>query len=64
MPLSCDWPVPDQFDMDLTNQPMVNSRYVLAVADPIDALFDQTHTHHSFTVVIELGCNSLVAAKN
>jgi hypothetical protein len=36
IPLGCDWPVPDQFDMDLTNQPMVNSRYVVVVPSQFD----------------------------
>ena len=51
------------FQVDLVQireiNPMVNRRYV-AVADPVVASLDQTHTHHSFTIVIESCCYTLI----
>jgi hypothetical protein len=53
--------VPNQFGMDQTINPMVKSRYVM-VADPIVALFHQTHISDLFNIAIEPYCPSLIGA--
>jgi hypothetical protein len=48
--------VPSGFGTDLTIHKIMNNRYV-AVADPVVAPFDLTHTYHSFLLQRRLGWN-------
>jgi hypothetical protein len=45
---------------DPTINPTMNTMEV-AVADPVVASFPQIHSHHSFTIIIEIGCYTLIA---
>jgi hypothetical protein len=49
------------FEATSENIASSKDRYV-AVADPVLAPFDQTHTHHSFTVIMESCCDTLIDA--
>ncbi len=63
-PNSRAYRVPIRFGTDSTINPMVNSSYV-SVAEPVVAVIapsDQSRTHHSFTIVIESCCDTLVGA--
>jgi hypothetical protein len=53
--------VPRLFGTDITIKQLTNNRYV-AVAANVVAPFHQTHTKHSFTIVIESYCYTLIGA--
>jgi regulator of extracellular matrix RemA (YlzA/DUF370 family) len=53
--------VPSRFGTDPTINKIMNNRHV-AVVDPVVAPFDLTHTYHSFTIVLESCCNTLIDA--
>jgi hypothetical protein len=62
VPNSLDRCVPSRFGTDPTINLTMNTMSD-AVADPVVAPFGQTHTNYSFTMIIELSCDSLTGAK-
>jgi hypothetical protein len=58
---TCARRFPSRFGSNLTIHKIMNNRYV-AVVDPVVAPFDLTHTYHSFIIIIDPCCTTLIDA--